>query len=218
MLKKILTSLLPFLAASCDRPQEKPSEAALMDPNQILFSLATLCDPIPATQPGTPTGSNKQLHEDDWRQIEFVQVANKEHVQAKLKELIAFKKAHQKGPGFTKVFIRPEHPTTFASTNYKATQLPRLTEYSLTLGGGAVVGGFALSDGGGWFIYGQRSAEGEVLHLAVSPDSSSEPSDALVNGIIEIAGSNFIFVDWYAATVVDTSSTQAVQNWARRFK
>jgi len=189
-----------------------------MDPNKILFSLATICDPIPTTQSGIPVGTSKLLHEDDWRQIEFVPVANKEYIQAKLLELAAFKKTHQKDIGFTKIFVRPEHPTTFASTDYKLEQLPRLTECSLSLGGNVVTGGFARFDGEGWFIYGQQSADGRVVHLALSPDSGSRLSDALVSAIIETTRSDFMLIDWYAAALVDTSSPQSVRNWARRFK
>ena len=218
MLKKLLSTLLPFLAASCDKPQDKTPEVALMDPNKILFSLATLCDPIPATQAGTPSGSHNSLHEDDWRQIEFVPMANRDYIKGKLTELNAFKQANQQGPGFTKVFIRPEHPTTFVSADLKATQLPRLTETALTLGGGIVEGGFALSDGGDWFIYGQRLPNGTIVHLGISPGHTSGPSEAFMKAISELSGTDFMLVDWYAGVVVETATAQTVQKWAHRFQ
>ena len=125
---------------------------------------------------------------------------------------------HRRGQGFTQVFIRPEHPTTFESVSLPSAQLPRLTESALTLGGGTVLGGFALSDGGDWFIYGQRTPDGRVLHLGVSPGHATAPSESFLRALAELAATRFLLVDWYAGVVVDTASSEATLTWARRFQ
>lgn len=227
MFKKLLFSVFPFFAGSCDKPQKSSNNVQKIDPREILFSLATLCDPIPSTLSGLPPSNHKHLHEDDWRQIEFVPVTNRENIRLKLGELAAFKQQHWRGQGFTQIFIRPEHPITFQSSGFAAAQLPHLTEFPVTLGsvtppnglgGGIVPGGFALSDSGDWFIYGQRSPDGLILSLAVSPGHAAVPSETFVQALSEVAGTRFLLVDWYIGTVVDTTSRESIRTWARRFQ
>ena len=197
----------------------KPGEAGdalMMDPKTLLYSLPTICDPIPATQPGSPAGPHQALHEDDWRQIEFVTAPNCEHIESKLAQLGDFKEQHRRGPGFTDVLIRAEHPITLESVAFSSAELPRLPESALTLGGGIVPGGFALGEGGDWLIYGQRSPDGLVLNLAVSPGHRGPPSEAFVRALSEIAAGRFLLVDWYAGAIVDTSAPEPILRWSRR--
>lgn len=43
-----------------------------MSPKDILFSLPTICDRVPEPDPALVSDFLFQMHEDDWRQIEFV--------------------------------------------------------------------------------------------------------------------------------------------------
>ena len=90
-------------------------------------------------------GGSKALHGDDWRQVEFVMRTNQNYIQSKLAQLEVFEKQHQRAKGFTDVIVRREHPTRFEAAGFTTAQLPRLTESGLTLDGGTVSGGFALS-------------------------------------------------------------------------
>lgn len=44
----------------------------LVSPRDIRFSLPTICDRLPVTDPGLDPANRLELHEDDWRQIEYV--------------------------------------------------------------------------------------------------------------------------------------------------
>ena len=48
------------------------SRVTSVSPHDILYSLPTLCDGLPAVDPGTAGVDLLQLHEDDWRQVELV--------------------------------------------------------------------------------------------------------------------------------------------------
>ena len=189
-----------------------------MNPKEILFSLPSLCDPIPATQPGAPGAAHRALHEDDWRQIEFVPLANRDYIQAKLSELAAFKHEHQRGCGFAKLLIRPEHPIAFGSVGLATAQMPHFPIEALTLGGGAVHGGFAVPDRTDWFIYGQCAPDRRILHLAVSPGRGEPPSEQFLQALTDLSVSRFLLVDWYVGIVVDTASPDALLSWTRRFQ
>ncbi len=91
---------------ACDMP--------MMDPKELLFSLPTLCDSAPAIDDAPPSNNHRSLHEDDWRQIEFVMRVNLAHIEKELEKLAAFKQQHRRGPGWTDVYIRPEHPTSLS--------------------------------------------------------------------------------------------------------
>lgn len=46
----------------------------VMSPKDILFSLPTICDRVPQADPVLESDHLFEMHEDDWRQIEFVDV------------------------------------------------------------------------------------------------------------------------------------------------
>lgn len=228
MCKKLLLALLPLLAVSCEKPSPPSTparsvgEVQTVDPREVLYSLPTLCEAVPPTAAGKPFEGHKSLHEDDWRQVEFVPVANRDYLQTKLAEYTAFREQHRKGAAFTEVFMRPEHPVPLAPAGLSTRELPRLSELPLALRGGSesgmVTGGFSLSDGGDWYLYGQLSLEGIVTSLGVSPGHGTVPTEAFVRALIQLAGTRMLLVDWYLGAIVDTSSPETVLAWASRFK
>jgi len=193
-----------------------------IDPKSILFSLPTLCDGTPAVEPGTRPDNCYSLHEDDWRQIEFVPQANRAYIDSELQSLAAFKLQNRRGPGWTSVYLRREHPVPLSTVGLHLPQTLSLSESPLWLGsgppwGGLVKGGFALSDITNWSIYGQRVANGQVVQLAVS-NGASEPSRVLVSTIRELVDNfGLLLVDWYAASIVDTTSFDSILAWTARY-
>lgn len=192
-------------------------------PNDILFSLPTLSDPAPAVEVEVLPNGAKSLHEDDWRQVEFVAGTNLALIKQELTSLAAFKQKHHRGEGWTQVDIRNEHPTPFATVRLQFGSLPSFPISALAIGGGppwggTVRGGFALTDATDWFIYGQRTDGGQVVQLAVSPGGSA-PSEQFALALSQFAQTaELLLVDWYAGLVVETTSAESVLAWTRRFQ
>lgn len=193
-----------------------------MNPDDILYSVPTLCDAIPGVVGTSPPGNARRVTEDDWRQVEFVGHSNSSYIQEQLVNLAAFKQEHRRGPGWTKIFIRGEHPWPLETIRIQWADLPKLPNAALVVGGGppwggTIQGGFALTDESEWFIYGQRSEEDWVTALAVSPGRSgpSEQFVVAVNRLVQ-AG-DLLLVDWYAGSLVDTGSAESFGLWAQRF-
>jgi hypothetical protein len=217
-LKRFLVSLLPFRAASRRDRVKPPGDVRMLDPKEILFSLPTLCDPAPEVEASSAPSGTRRLHEDDWRQIEFVSASNRDHIQSELAALASFKRQHQKGAGWTGVYIRKEHPKPLTAIGLQYSVLPPFSTSSVTLSGRFVRGGFALSDGGEWFIYGQQSSDGRIVQLAVSPGRSA-CSERFAAGLVQITQhSHVLLVDWYAGSIVDVASPDSVLTWVRRFQ
>jgi hypothetical protein len=210
MMKRFLAALLPFLGTSCSERQTANEKVQLIDPKQILFSLPTLCDPAPAVDAGPAAAGARQLHEDDWRQIEFVPANNLDHIRKELEELAAFKREHQRANGWTQIYLRKEHPTPLAAIRLRFAALPVLSASDLALGGRPVRGGFALSEGGPWFVYGQRTPEGAILHLAVSPSGAACSKDFAQSLAMIAQSADLLLVNWYAGALVDTTSADSV--------
>src|SRR5262249_55731002 len=182
-----------------------------------LFTLPTLCDAAPAVMAAPVPAGARLLHEDDWRQIEFVSSKNYDHIQKQLEKLAAFKREHQRGIGWTSVYVRKEHATPLAAVGLQFASMPVLPASAVALSGHLVRDGFALSSGGEWFIYGQRTGEGGILHLSVSQAHSACPKE-IAQVLVQIAQTGqLLLVDWYAGAVVDTSSADSVLGWSRRY-
>jgi hypothetical protein len=193
-----------------------------MDPKDILFSVPTLCDRTPETAKKPPSGDFCSVHEDDWRQIEFVAKSNLAHVQNELTALSVFKEQHRKGPGWNSVYIRKEHPTPLARLALQSSSLPLLCKKALVMGStppwvGTVPGGLVVSDGGDWFIYGHSAPDGQVLQLAVSP-ARTVLSDRFARVFPELSrAAGLLLVDWNLVSIVDTSTPELVLAWAARY-
>jgi hypothetical protein len=78
----ILTYSLPSIVTAAatvatvapnDRQPRPLPQELMMDPRDILFTMPTLENAVPtALSPCTPAQECYQMHEDDWRQFEFV--------------------------------------------------------------------------------------------------------------------------------------------------
>jgi hypothetical protein len=192
-----------------------------IDP-QSLFSVATLCESTPGTEARKPSDGSLAIHEDDWRQVEFVSPENLAHIQGEIGRLSVFKREQRSGPGWRSVYIRDEHPIPLLTARIRPSNLPVFPRATLAIGsgppwGGVVVGGFALSDESDWFLYGQGD-KNRVAQLAVSPGQTA-PSQRFATAISQLAqATRLLLVDWQKVTIVDTATPTSVMAWAALYK
>jgi len=216
------SALLLVLIGACSR-RERPHEAAVaggpstplsvkaqtIDPATILFSVPTLCDALPPLAPpveGVPSGSF-QLHEDDWRQIEFVANGDRKAVERELAELRTFKEANQAGVGWKKVFVRSGRSEAIRASRIVLRRLldasggvSRRLFIETGEGSAEVRGGFSIPLGDGAYLYGY-AFDGTVvsLNLQLAPDSPGGRNARISK--IERAFGLFV-VDWYRAEIL----------------
>lgn len=83
-----------------------------VDPGKILFSLPTICHWVPPTEGPLLEGRELLLHEDDWRQVEFVAASQEDVVDAELAEVARVLTESRTGSGFRDIHVRkhPHHP------------------------------------------------------------------------------------------------------------
>jgi len=91
-------------------------DVTTMDPNEILFTTPTLNDAIPATLQGSKVPADCiQLHEDDWRQFEFIPHSLKTHVDEEMADINGIGDDHSvplgdSGRAFREVHVRKRIP------------------------------------------------------------------------------------------------------------
>ncbi|MCH8806428.1 MAG: hypothetical protein IH986_10110 [Planctomycetes bacterium] len=205
-----------------------------VDPSQVMYTLPTICDRLaPVEAPtDTPTKGDLILHEDDWRQIEFVPLADSGYISSQLGELRQFKIDHKIGFGFSSIFVRPDHPTAFGKLSL------RLTDLSSALGVGSgnlfiseptifppigsvghVSGGFSFRIDDNFNIYGfHRDGSVQSLGITIDVYEAGSPdidkvSTALrkIRNLVEVN-----IVDWYQGTMVAPDSLSEIKAWLQR--
>ena len=180
--------------------------------------LGTISSSAPLAKASLPKDSYKTLDEDSWRQVEFVPANNSTNITNQISQVIEFKQQNWAGSGFRQVMVRPELPVSISQLGLTKTRLPKTKPTSLALRGGSVSDGFTIADAkSGWFMYGQKGADGKITSLALSPDDKPM-SEAFAKQIVATAGTDLILVDWYKDTIVDTRSASTVLDWASVYK
>lgn len=183
--------------------------AVMLEPKDLLFSLPTLSG-------GLPDGEKVErlppdayhLHEDDWRQVEFVSSAQAAEVDAELRELRTFVAQHRKGYGFTEVYVRRSRPDGLARLQIESHALesllpPRARRRPLVVGGPpwgpSIVPGYAIEIGPDAVLYAQVS--GSYLATIGLPLSWRRGASPEADGVL-VAISRALslrLVDWPAA-------------------
>ncbi len=152
------------------------------------------------------------LHEDDWRQVEFVGFVPQPDVDAELGQLRSFMSQHRNGPGYTEVYVRRNRPEGLTPMGIEIAKLesllpPTAQRRPLIVGGPpwgpSVVSGYAIEIGDGAILYVQ--VVGRYLAVMGLPlawrRGTSPQADALLAAIGQRL--RLRLVDWPAAGWVD---------------
>jgi len=186
-----------------------------VDPNAILFSMPTMSSDRPQLEKveGKPTDADFVLHEDDWRQIEFLPRDHLSEVKRTLTELKAFDEANRAQYGWHNIYVRRISETTVIGGGSKALQHLEsvlgakagpapILHYSTSAITGRVRNGFSLPLGGNITLYGYVSEEGiPVLGASVG---SNPDGHKLTDAFTKLNSSDgLLLVDWSAQLVLE---------------
>lgn len=177
----------------------------------ILFVVPTICDTAPETIPNdnSDTEDAVRLHEDDWRQIEFIAASALPQVDREMAELEGFKRANWTGAGFRSVYIRKERPEGLSPIRvpYRLIDsIPHDPIQPLIIGilgttqrEQIVKGGFACRLSPSTFLYGRHS-DGILLDLGLA----RFPKEAeVLQSLLTFCDKNKLcLADWCAGNVI----------------
>jgi hypothetical protein len=202
--------MLASLGLAKPAAAQKPT---MVDPNTILFSIATIANDMAALDPidGEPSDDDLVFHEDDWRQIEFFPLVRLAEIKGILTDYKAFEAAHRTANGWTRTFVRtlPAAPPVLAGAD-------ALANLERTLGvpagpsailftsneiQGRIRDGFTLQLGPGVALYGIANADIiPVLGANLRNGDDSLVSDAFV---ALHRAHDLILVDWQAQMLIE---------------
>jgi len=203
--------LLVIGLASSSRRRESGAPSAKVtqvDPRSILFSLPTICDTLPPLVPTAAPQGVPTLHEDDWRQVEFVGANDRPAVASEIQALQRFKTDNRASIGWKACFVRRERPNGIADSHLSFAELLRAVKspasplaVSSVEGVHPVEGGFAISLDSESFLYGFHHDD-LVLVLGLQPDGHPI-SDNTVSTLRAISARfQLILVDWPSTSMV----------------
>ena len=195
-----------------------------ISPDGILYSLPTFNDGIPGTGDLAPEHNVLTLHEDDWRQMEFVSTSHMETINIEIRAIMAIYQNHQVEAGFSKVHVRKAIPKPLKSS----LNLKKLKQYmpEYVQEASAVVfeqdenrleAVFALNISP-LALYGHLTKSGDIDTLGmqfIDNPTNTQPYviDGLVNFMIDF---DLVFVDWVRLQVIPPS-TDGFQTYFGKF-
>lgn len=190
-------------------------------PHDILYSLPTLCDRLPAVAPATSDLDRLQLHEDDWRQVELISAGLADVVAT---ELAAVRRVYEEhavtGPdggisGFRSLHVRSA-PAAPLIPPLPQPELRQMLPAQRTYAGVGFVGAPGTTIDSFAFGYGPINVYGlapegavAVLGLQIS-GPRSDAFDDTAAGLADIMRAcTLTLVDWCRCTMVGADSVGA---------
>ena len=184
----------------------------MVDPRTILFSMPTITDDAPPlTQfEGVPGDTDLDMHEDEWRQLEFFSADQRPLLERTLTEFKAFEAANRMQSGWRQIFLRRLPPALVLHGADASNALSDLL-YAQPAPGpiiypganpiqGRVQNGFSVRLGAGAALYGYRNETGVPVlgaHLQNADDR------LLTNAFTTLYRSHgLLLVDWRAQMLV----------------
>jgi|SRR6185369_2587619 len=148
----------------------------LIDPKELLFSLPTICDQLPASDGAEADGTEVALRDDDWRQFELVSETLLPILETEINAVWAIHQSARVGVGFQKVHVRSGLPQPIDDKTVPFADVQRLAGERLCLplrfdgAGRRVTDGFAFHLDEQHVLYGVRSgATVEILGFYPCP-------------------------------------------------
>jgi hypothetical protein len=187
-------------------------------PADILYSLPTICDVLPASAGGAGI-DRLQFHEDDWRQVEMVSRNLLDVVAGELQAIRGVYEGHARRDasgsliGFEKIHVRtrPDSPLPGPPARRQLQGMFPAADYhyggvGFTGSPGIVAGSFAAGYGP-VTLYGVADGDHiEVLGLRRLVPGVS-PSPAVVTALRQAMDAfNVVIVDWCRCSIIDASS------------
>ncbi len=175
-------------------------DAQMIDPKNLLFSLPSICGTMyPQSRLATAGEVPHQLHEDDWRQCEYVSVLHTPLVAAELADIRRIHNEFSVEPGWSEVHMRKRIPAPLLPGLRWSEIVARLTRFEpvggVSLEPGTIVkGSVGVALAHGVLLWGVEGDAGlQALCVEHRHQASAETVAALERLSDEL---DLVLVDW----------------------
>jgi hypothetical protein len=192
-------------------------QVQMVPAQDILYSLPTICDVVPEPAQAGQVAAGLTMHDDDWRQKEFVAASQRDLVVAEIEAGRAIWDRHARRgdggrlAGFDAIHVRAQParplPSPLPLSRLLSLPPPGRAGYcgvALTGAAGVLTGSFALDTGPAW-LYGQ--AHGDAVHILglLGPhDPGQVPAATAARDLGQVMQDfQLILVDWCRCAIIE---------------
>lgn len=174
-----------------------------IDPANILFSLPTISNDMAIVEAASSLENVLVLHEDDWRQFEFLSAGLNELVQQEIQDILAIYHTQREESGFKQLHVRRRIAEPLPSVALPLESLAQAFQIEKRFNGVAfknaaatIVNGFAWQTGSGWNLWGQTDTQGNLVVLCLLPPQDADAA-IMANKIDDfVLANNLLLIDW----------------------
>lgn len=176
-----------------------------MPPGELLYSLPTISAELGAGEGSAPPDEEVfQIHEDDWRQVEFVSRTFEREINSELADIRAVYEDRKPGGAFVRVHIRERVPSPLTDKQIRIAELERLLPPRRTYKAvgvqrslGTFQGSFAWTVDELFTLWGLKDASNLVQVLCVTLSGDSDGSEEWSRVFARLCSDHGLFlVDW----------------------
>jgi hypothetical protein len=175
-----------------------------VSPEKILYSLPTLCQSIAAILPGSTKRGLRlcELHEDDWRQVEFVSQTHAALVRQELEQIERLLAARN-GAGFAEIHVRRQPTSPLVDCHVTMAIVERALPGAEAYDGLAYEAGAGLIENGFAYLQGELRLYGLTLDGVVVSLGLERAPAALPDSLRALAYEHgLMLVDWCGARIL----------------
>jgi hypothetical protein len=189
-----------------------------VNPQDILYSLPTLCDRIPPVASGTSklNGHVFELHEDAWRQIELIATTFQPDIQAEIKGIQQIYAESRVGQGFRALHVRKRIdvplniPLPEVLSAFPEAQIYDGIAYQRAAG--PIEGGFGFETDG-FVLFGECQQQTvHILCLAAQPEHNRATFGRKLK--VFMSAHSLFLADWCRCAVYEADTLD--QLWSRQ--
>ncbi|CAI1731845.1 TPA: hypothetical protein ACSTJ0_000216 [Serratia fonticola] len=174
-----------------------------IDPANVLFSLPTISNDMAIVEAVSSLDNVLVLHEDDWRQFEFLSAGLNELVQQEIQDILAIYHTQREESGFKQLHVRRRIAEPLPGVALQLESLAQAFQIEKRFSGVAfnnaaatIVNGFAWQTGSGWIFWGQTDTQGNLVVLCLLPPQDADAA-IMANKIDDfVLANNLLLIDW----------------------
>lgn len=174
-----------------------------IDPANVLFSLPTISNDMAIVEAVSSLENVLVLHEDDWRQFEFLSAGLNELVQQEVQDILAIYHTQREESGFKQLHVRRRIAEPLPDVALPLESLAQAFQIEKRFNGVAfknaaatIVNGFAWQTGSGWIFWGQTDTQGNLVVLCLLPPQDADVA-IMANKIDDfVLANDLLLIDW----------------------
>ena len=178
-------------------------ELSTIDPNEVLFSLATINNSLAQVKNADSLEDVMVFREDDWRQVEFVDVDNEDAINQEFGCIYDIYQNHLEEAGFKEIHLRDKIEEPLKKCSITIDMLKESFDVVKCYNGVAfntaaatIVNGFALEIKYNWVLWGEVNEEGNILTLNISQLENADVKKIAKTIDDFLQSYNLFLVDW----------------------